>query len=333
MKLAESLGMIFETHDEAAQQPASDASMRLSRVKNVRISLKQWRMFHAVVDYDGFAEAAEKLHVSQSSISHALAKLQEQLGISLLSLKGRKAHITEEGRILLERSRELVRNALEIEELAEHLRQGWGPEIRLAVDPNFPSELLTEALSKLASQSCRVRLSVREAAPLEANQAIHQDIVDFAICATPIQGFVSAELVDIEYVAIAHPDNPLFALNRELHINDLKTQPRVAVPGYCDYPPSDPHHSHQHSVREWNVDNLDRALTMLGKGLGYAWLPRYRLQRCLESNSLRVLPMDRASGYTIRLYLILGRSATTSPKALRFAEALRSTGARWLSER
>jgi DNA-binding transcriptional ArsR family regulator len=103
------------------------------KARTIRISLKQWRMFHAVVDSNGFVEAAEKLHMSQSAISHALAKLQEHLGVALLTLKGRRAQITEEGKVLLERSRELLRHAVELEDLAENLRLGWGPEIRLII--------------------------------------------------------------------------------------------------------------------------------------------------------------------------------------------------------
>jgi DNA-binding transcriptional ArsR family regulator len=89
-----------------------------------RVSLKQWRLFHAVVDFDGFVGAASALHISQSSISHALAKLQDQLGITLFTLKGRKAQITDAGKVLLESSRELVRHAADVEELAENLRPG-----------------------------------------------------------------------------------------------------------------------------------------------------------------------------------------------------------------
>ena len=137
----------------------ASASLESSLVKarNLRISLKQWKMFHAVIDFGGFFGAADSLHVTQSTVSHAVAKLQEQLGIPLLVLKGRKAHITEQGKALLERSRDLVRNAMELEELAENLKHGWGPEIRLALDPSFPHEMLPLALRKLSSLPQKIR--------------------------------------------------------------------------------------------------------------------------------------------------------------------------------
>lgn len=61
-------------------------------------TLEQWRILQAVVDFGGYAQAAEKLNKSQSSLNHAVAKLQHQLGIELLEVKGRKAYLTPQGK-------------------------------------------------------------------------------------------------------------------------------------------------------------------------------------------------------------------------------------------
>ncbi|EDP99496.1 transcriptional regulator, LysR family protein [Shewanella benthica KT99] len=44
-------------------------------------TLEQWRILQAVVDFGGDAQAAAVLNKSQSSLNHAVAKLQSQLGI------------------------------------------------------------------------------------------------------------------------------------------------------------------------------------------------------------------------------------------------------------
>ncbi|RCI64039.1 LysR family transcriptional regulator, partial [Pseudomonas aeruginosa] len=79
------------------------------------------------------AQAAEALHRSQSSISYTVARMQEQLGVPLLRIDGRKAVLTEAGEVLLRRSRQLVKQAGQLEELAHHMEQGWEPEVRLVV--------------------------------------------------------------------------------------------------------------------------------------------------------------------------------------------------------
>ncbi|RYE73351.1 MAG: LysR family transcriptional regulator [Oxalobacteraceae bacterium] len=328
MKISEPMGTQYMAWGDGGQHASLSLDPAPTKTGSIRISLKQWRMFHAVVDCNGFAEAAEKLHVSQSSISHALAKLQEQLSLPLLILKGRKAHVTDEGKILLERSRGLVRAALELEELAENLRQGWGPELRLAIDHNFPSELLMHALCELSSSARKLRLSVHEANAEQASHALHEDKVDFAVSTEPVSGFVSKELIAIEQVAVAHPDNPLFALRRELTFDDLKKQPRVTVTGCNDYILTDADQHPPQSSRQWNVSTLDRAVAALAQGLGYAWLPKQPLQRWFDGNVLRILPIKSGSSHTTCLHLVFGRSVMGLSSAMKFADALRSISAR-----
>jgi DNA-binding transcriptional LysR family regulator len=92
----------------------------------------------AVVDHGGFAQGGG-LHRSQSSISYTVARMQEQLGVPLLRIDGRKAVLTEAGEVLLRRSRQLVKAAGQLEELAHHMEQGWEPEVRLVVDAAYPT--------------------------------------------------------------------------------------------------------------------------------------------------------------------------------------------------
>jgi DNA-binding transcriptional LysR family regulator len=295
-----------------------------SGARSLRISLKQWKMFHAVIDSDGFTGAANNLHISQSSISYTLAKMQEQLGVSLLMVKGRKAQLTEEGKILLERSRELVRNAVALEELAENLRQGWGPEIRLAMDPSFPPALLMLALRKLSSAPQNIRLSVTEATLDQAKRALQENTVDLAISTQAILGFAGEELIEVEQVAVAHPENPLFALGREITIDDLETQFQIAVSGSNDYVTADVNYRLPRYSRLWNVSSVDRAIGALRHGLGYAWLPKYRVQRSLAENHIRMLPLINGSSHKTNLHLVFGRSLAADSGAMRFAEALQS---------
>jgi len=297
--------------------------------RNLRISLRQWKMFHAVIDSDGFVGAANKLHVSQSSISHALTKLQEQLGVPLLTLKGRKAQITEEGKVLLARSRDLVRNAAELEELAEHLRQGWGREVRLAVDANFPPDLLMLAMREPCSQPRKPRVSVREASWEGAGQALHENTADLAISARQLPGFVCRELIEVEHVAVAHPDNPLFALKRPLGVDDLASQLQIAIAGTGDDTGGEARHPGRFP-RPWTVSTLDWAVGALRHGLGYAWLPRHRVQRWLDGNQVRVLPLRQGATFKTRLYLVQGRAASSDPELVAFADALHACSKRLL---
>jgi DNA-binding transcriptional LysR family regulator len=290
--------------------------------KSSRISLKQWRLFQAVVDHDGFLGAAKTLHVSQSAISHALAKLQDELGVQLLTIKGRKACLTDEGEVFLRCSRELVRQALELEELGENLRLGRQLEVRLAVEPHFPTDLLLRAFHDMVTMSSKTRLSVEEVPHAKVKQSLYENKVDLAISTELITGFSGSKLIEIEQLAVAHADNPLFRMNRELTFDDLRTQTRIALHASEDSAGTGPGHPYAHNPCRWKMDSLDSAAKALSFANGYAWLPRYRVQEWLDGGIMRVLPLNSGSSFLTKMYLIQGRSANFNAGAKKFADAL-----------
>ena len=327
MKLTDPSGNVLNQKsrtDGAGALSNSEAGAGAGAVKskNLGITLKQWKMFNAVIDFDGYFGAADSLHVTQSTISHAIAKLQEQLGVPLLELKGRKAHITEEGKALLERSRELVRHAIELEELADNLRHGWGPEIRLAVDPSFPADLLTLALRKTTSEKSAARLRVKEATSEQATQALRDNLVDLAISPRIAVGFVSKQLIAIEHVAVAHPENALFKLKRELTAHDLHTQCQLVISDSIDYFALAADLQAPRHARSWSVNSFDRLMNVLRQGAGYAWLPRHQVQDSIDTSQIRILPVASGCSYKTPLYLNLGRLLAADSAARSFAEAL-----------
>ena len=198
-------------------------------MKAPRVTLDQWRTLQAVVDHGGFAQAAEVLHRSQSSVSYTVARMQDQLGVPLLRIDGRKAVLTEAGNVLLRRSRQLVKQASQLEDLAHHMEQGWEAEVRLVVDAAYPNARLVRALTAFMPQSrgCRVRL--REEVLSGVEEVLLEGVADLAISSFNIPGYLGTELSPVEFVAVAHPDHALHRLQRELHFQDLESQLQVVI--------------------------------------------------------------------------------------------------------
>ena len=74
------------------------------------ITLEQWRALTAVVDAGGYAQAAEVMHKTQSSVSYAVQKLESVLGVKVFKVEGRKAVLTPTGSATSDRSRRLTRS-------------------------------------------------------------------------------------------------------------------------------------------------------------------------------------------------------------------------------
>jgi DNA-binding transcriptional LysR family regulator len=313
----------------AAKYDGSRATYR-SRphdIHNLYVSLKQWRIFHAVIDCGGFAEAAKSLHLSQSTISYTVSKLQEQLGTPLLRIEGRKAILTPEGRALLERSRNVLKEAVELETFAKNLGQGWGDEVRLVVDHNFPVHLLTQALSKfteIGKGAAHVRL--REVPVLQAEDIVRDPNVDLAIGERVPLGYLGEPLTEVEYVAVAHPGHPLMLLAREPSSVDLAQHVQIEMgPGIGG---GKPVACGSKQIRRWTMNSFDTVVAAVCEGLGYAWLPKHRVQKWLDQGQLASLPLGDKQVYRSMLYLIYGRPWFTTPSASRLAEVLRNYAAK-----
>jgi len=84
-------------------------------------------VFIAVVDDGGFAEAARRLNAAPSTLSRAVARLEDQLRVTLLRRTTRSVDLTPEGRNLLERAREIVDRTESLRDLASRGRAPGGP--------------------------------------------------------------------------------------------------------------------------------------------------------------------------------------------------------------
>ena len=105
----------------------------------LKTTLEQWRMFAAVVDHGGFNQAAQAINKSQSTIHHAVQKLENQLDLSLFRVEGRKTVLTEAGDMMLRRARLLINDAEKMESIADGLSSGVETHFYLAVDQIFPA--------------------------------------------------------------------------------------------------------------------------------------------------------------------------------------------------
>src|SRR5699024_7797656 len=133
-----------------------------SSFKTPRVQFEQWRVLRAVVDAGGYAQAAELLHKSQSTVTYAVQKLEHLLGVKVFELRGRKAELTETGRMLYRRAAVLLEEAATLEDAATRIARGWESEIRLAVDTGFPVCLLLDCIERFMTEHPGIRVDVLE---------------------------------------------------------------------------------------------------------------------------------------------------------------------------
>ncbi len=292
-------------------------------MKQPRVSLEQWRTLQAVIDFGGYAQAAEKLHRSQSSLSYTVARLQQQLGIPLLSIQGRKAVLTPAGEVLLRRSRQLVEDAAILEAVAHNLDQGWEPEIRVVVDAAFPSSCLMVALKQFVPLSRGTRLQLNEVVLSGADEALLEGDADLVICGHVPHGFLGDQLIEVEFIAVAHRDHPLHRLQRELTNEDLRREIQVVIRDSGVQLKRDV--GWLGSAHRWTVTSIDKAADALVSGLGFGWLPYHQASQYIETGVLLPLPLREGLRRKVPLYMVFGQPERPGPATQKLAAILRES--------
>ncbi|WP_455207408.1 LysR family transcriptional regulator [Kaarinaea lacus] len=290
-------------------------------MNSTKTTLEQWRALQAVVDYGGYAQAAEQLFRSQSTISYSVSKLQEQLGIHLLVVEGRKAQLTEAGEVLVRRARQLLKDVAELEQLARSLSKGREAEIRFVVDVAFPNSILMKALKEFAPQSGGTRVQLQEVVLSGADEALESGEADLIISASNPAEYLGDIIFEVEFIAVAHPEHALHKLHRKLTMNDLEREMQVVI--------RDSGSKHNIDVgwlgaeHRWTVTSMETAAAAVASGLGFAWLPRHHVQHQLDTGQLKILPLNEGQIYRANLYLVFGKPNNVGPATKELAAVIR----------
>ncbi|HTC53741.1 MAG TPA: LysR family transcriptional regulator [Steroidobacteraceae bacterium] len=284
-----------------------------------RTTLEQWGVLAAVIDRGGFAPAAQALHRSQSAISYAIGRLQQSLGVALLSIQGRKAVLTQHGETLLRRARPLLQDLATLEDLAASLDRGWESQLNLVVDVAFPRERLLRIVSELGATCPHTPLQLSDAVLSGAEEAITAQSADVVVTSRVPAGYLGDFLMEVPFIAVAHPDHPLLRLQRPLTATDLAHHTQVVVRDSGLQEPRD--EGWLGAERRFTVSSMEASLAMVTAGLAFAWLPEHLVAPAIAAGSARALSLLTGARRHVSLYLVLVHAEVAGPAA---REAARS---------
>jgi DNA-binding transcriptional LysR family regulator len=274
-------------------------------------TLEQWRILQAVVDHGGYAHAAEQLNKSQSSLNHAVSKLQSILGVQLLEVKGRKAYLTEAGEVMLRRSRHLTQNVHDLEDLAYNLKQRWEPEVTLAVDLAYPKSLLVPVLRSFAKDCRGSRLKMLDTVITGTEEAITQGWADLVISHAIPKGFLGEPIAEVVFVLVCHPDHPLSKVDSPIDPNELQQHLQLVIKDTSASP--NEQQGWLKSESRWTVSQFHTAIDLMLEGMGFCWLPEHTVTQLIADNKLRKLALQGSSFRKLISYLVKPKPDNIGP--------------------
>ena len=160
------------------------------------MTLKQLEAFYWAATCLNFTVAAERVHVSVSSLSKRIAELEASLGVQLFDRSGRAAELTPQGEQLLPRIRELLHGAAQLQQAAGRT-VGLQGRCRLGFGELSGLTWLPKLVHKVAELHPALQLEPHA----DIGQVLEQRIVDGELDCVVIAGPSSRSSLAFEPVA------------------------------------------------------------------------------------------------------------------------------------
>lgn len=194
------------------------------------MNVKQLRAFLAVAECLSFAQAGERLHLSQPALSLAIKSLEDDLGGQLLSRTTRNVALTPEGEILLPLARQLLADWDNTEELLRQRFTLQMGKVSVAAMPSFAGNLLPGALKVFRGRYPRVNVAVHDVVNEQVLEMVRHRRVELGIGFEPesSNSLLFTPFYMDRFVAVVAADSAL-ARRREVAWDELLLEDFIAL--------------------------------------------------------------------------------------------------------
>lgn len=199
-------------------------------------TLRQLQYVVAVADALSFRRAAQKLHVSQPSLSAQLAQLERALGVKLFERDRRRVLVTSSGAPLIDRARRLLLEADDLLDAAQHASDPLRGTLRIGVIPTVSPYLLPEVTPSLRRLFAALTLQWVEDKTEVLVRMLDAGAIDAALLAleAPLGDVEHQTIAEDPFLLAARADHPLVKKSAPLSPAELRGQEVLLLDeGHC----------------------------------------------------------------------------------------------------
>lgn len=292
------------------------------------LELRHLKTLQALRDTGSLVRAAQRLHLTQSALSHQLKGLEAHYGTALFERKSVPVGFTAAGQRLLRLADEVLAQVGDAERELARLVQGAAGPLRIAVECHTCFDWLMPAMDALRQRWPEAELDIVSGFHADPVGLLHQGRAELAIVAEASDdeaGIVFEPLASFEIVALLPNGHPLLA-RPWLEAADFAAQPLITYPV-----PDDMLDLVRRVLRPAGVTPPRRTteltvamLQLVASGRGVAALPRWAVQGYLDRGYVAARPVGR-DGLTGALYAAMPEALCGRPYVAEFVRLMRET--------
>ncbi|HRP25625.1 MAG TPA: hydrogen peroxide-inducible genes activator [Thauera sp.] len=173
------------------------------------MTLTDLRYLVALAHERHFGRAAEKCHVSQPTLSVAVKKVEEELGIQLFERSASEVKITETGRRIVAQAEKVLMEASQIQEIAAAGKDPLAGPLRLGVIYTIGPYLLPRLIPRVHRLAPKMPLIIQENFTARLAEALKRGELDVIIISLPFEeaGIVAQPVYDEPFRVLMPSDH------------------------------------------------------------------------------------------------------------------------------
>ena len=252
------------------------------------MTLTELKYIVAVARAKHFGHAAEACFVAQPTLSVAIKKLEDELGVTLFERGGAEISVTPLGAQIVAQAERVLEQTAAIKELAKQNKDPLSGPLRLGVIYTIGPYLLPPLVKRMIEKTPQMPLILQENFTVKLLELLRQGELDAAIMSLPLpeHGMSMKTLYDEPFV-VAMPGQHPWTERKKIPAEDLKSETMLLLGnGHCfrdqvlEVCPemarfSTPGNGMQ---RTFEGSSLETIRHMVASGIGLTVLPRASVQ-------------------------------------------------------
>ena len=151
------------------------------------MTITQLHYVLAVAEHQNFTKAAQKVFVTQPTLSMQIQKLEDELDVLIFDRSKKPIELTETGKKIVQQARNIVNESDRIKDIVDQQKGFVGGLFRLGVIPTVMPTLLPMFLNTFIKKYPKVRLKIEELHTEAMIEKLQDGHLDAAIAATPLE--------------------------------------------------------------------------------------------------------------------------------------------------
>ncbi|WP_059103063.1 LysR family transcriptional regulator [Shouchella shacheensis] len=279
---------------------------------------KDWQLINTLYIHKNITRTAEKLFVSQPSLSYRLKRIEEEFKVPLFFKTKKGIEFTSEGEYLVAYARQMIDKLEETKDYLANIQDKVSGTLRIGASSNYAQYLLPKVLKGFSTKYPDVRFQVRTGWSTQVLELLQHSSVHVGILRSDYTWSGEKHLLGVEQLSLISKDT--------INLDSLPKQP------YLSYSTDS---SLRDTIQSWwsdrfeeppytemELDRLETCKEMVKQGLGYSIAPEISLS---ARDELFIKPLSYTNGEPVlrRTWLLCSNQTSNLAVVSHFKEYIK----------